>query len=162
MENSNGAGKEPKSWLRILLIGSLCLNLLVVGGVIGAALKWRGGVPKSDFGSYCGSAGMTAIVRAMDRNERAAVRDAFEASGFGRDFRRSTAREDVEGLIEILKSDPLDIEALKSKLVSRSEQLSKALETGNGILVDRIESLPLSERLRIAERISERHHRHKR
>ena len=161
MENSKNSSKRPKFWFRILLIGSLSLNLLIVGAAIGAAFKWRDGRPKSDIDAYCGSGGVAAIVRAMERSDRSAIREAFEAGGFGRDSRRATAQRDIDSLIELLKSDPLDLEGLESMLLARNEQLAKGLELGNGILVDRIASMPMDERMRLVERMTERRDRHK-
>ncbi|MDE0111114.1 MAG: periplasmic heavy metal sensor [Albidovulum sp.] len=161
MNNSNDERKVPRIWLRILLICSLSLNLLIVGAAIGAVFKWRGGPPRFEIAGNCGSGGMTAIVRAMERSERAAIRDAFEAGGFGRDFRRAATQDDIDGLIQILNSDPFDADGLKSILQVRSEQLAKELELGHGIIFDRISSMPEDQRRRLAERIEDkRDHRH--
>lgn len=156
MENSSEDRKVPRIWLRILLIGSLSLNLLIVGAAVGAAFKWRGGPPRFEIGDNCGSAGMTAIVRAMERSEKAAIRDAFEAGGFGRESRRAARQEDIDVLIELLKSDQFDTDGLKSVLFARSEQIAKGLELGHSFIVDRISSMPADQRRQLADRIAKK------
>ncbi|MDX5357907.1 MAG: periplasmic heavy metal sensor [Rhodobacterales bacterium] len=135
--------------MRWLLIGSLTLNLLVVGVVAGAALRFAGGdlpPPPRSIGFGPWSAG-------LDRDDHKALRKAFAATGH--DFRGEwrAERADREALVAALRTEPFDAEALRAIAQRMTERSQGRMELGQRLVLDHIEAMTPEQRKAFADRI---------
>jgi uncharacterized membrane protein len=95
---------------RIVLIGSLALNLLIIGVATGVALN--GGKPGA---GQRFDLTVNPLTRAMEGARSDAVRDALRNSGaFERDD-RSDMRRDMNALLATLRADEFDEVAFRTR-----------------------------------------------
>ena len=98
--------ETPKRRLPVLLIGSVILNSLLFGLLIGGGLRAQGSTPPPP------DRGERALVRGLERslpeNERAAVRDAMREAYRATRGERRTLRQARRSLREALAADPYD------------------------------------------------------
>ncbi|MEZ5755457.1 MAG: periplasmic heavy metal sensor [Paracoccaceae bacterium] len=137
--------------LRIALGVSVALNLLVAGLVAGAVL--RDGDPRArmvrdlDFGPF---------TEALSPRDREALRrDFLTRAPEMRDVRRQM-RADLGAFLQILRSDPLDAEALAGVLANQRERLSRRVDLGQDLLLERLSEMTREERLAFADRLERR------
>lgn len=137
--------------LRIALGVSVALNLLVAGLVAGALL--RDGDPRArmvrdlDFGPF---------TEALSPKDREALRrDFLTRAPEMRDVRRQM-RADLGAFLQILRSDPLDAEALAGVLANQRERLSRRVDLGQDLLLERLAGMTRDERLAFADRLERR------
>jgi len=143
--------------LRWLLVGSLTLNLLVVGAVVGTALRFAGGdrplagVDRSlGFGPWSGG---------LNREDFRALHNRFEQSG--RDLRsaRRDAAEDREALIAVLRADPFDPAALDVVAARMRARMLDRLDLGQALIRAHVVAMAPAARRAFADRL-ERHMHH--
>lgn len=140
-----GAGRG----LKVALAASLAVNLLILGLVAGAILGRDG----PDDVPGLRTLGLGPFALALDRDARAGVRDRLAADATPlRGDRRALGRSLV-ALQTALRADPFDRDLAEDAL-SRVRQSSEALQArGHGALLDELETLPLAERIAIADRL---------
>ncbi|MCF2869966.1 periplasmic heavy metal sensor [Octadecabacter sp. G9-8] len=141
---------KKRRWQRILLVGSLALNLAVVGVVAGVAF---GGGPKERMQRFDLTVG--PLTRAMDNDRREAVRDALRNSGAFRPADRNGIRSDMAAMLNTLRQDQFDEEAFRSALLRQRERL----QSGQVAVVDavtvQITDMSAQERAEFADRLEE-------
>lgn len=151
-EFPEAAGPEPGRarwplWARLLLAGSLALNLLFVGLAMG--IWWRVG----DHAGHdlAGPRGASALVFALEKSDRRTFwRDLRAVHGAER-----AARPDPAVLLDMLRADPPDLDALAAAVSAeaghrhaRQAQIQKAW-------LDRIAAMSAQERARYADRLEQ-------
>lgn len=144
--------KRQSGWgVKIALAISLALNLAIVGVVAGAVLGRDSG---DGPGPALRSLGLGPFAVALDREDRAALRERIEGSGVSlRDDRRAIghALRDVQAA---LTAEPFD-RALAEAALAQSRGLVVALqETGHTALLDLIEGMSAAERTELAEQLN--------
>ena len=98
-----------RRWTRWVLIGSLAMNVLVVGLVIGAAFRQPFQLPQT----LHSNGGMRALVRAMPDEARGALRDrARDRKEYSAALRKQS-RELGRELVEALRAEPFDMAAVR-------------------------------------------------
>ena len=97
---SRPAAPGTKPWLRVVLGLSLMLNLLIVGLVLGAVIRFGG--PGERPPPPTG----VAMFRALPSDDRRAMRDHLREALLPPSDRRSEA----EDLAEVLSADPLTVD----------------------------------------------------
>lgn len=137
--------------LRWLLIASLCLNVAVIGGVAGIALRSAGddkgghSAPRhSGFGPWSGG---------IAHEDRKALRQAFDATGY--DFRAEwrADRADREALVAALRAEPFS-EAAVSDVAARLQARALArMQFSDGVIRDYILAMTPEGRLAYADRL---------
>ena len=134
---------------------SLALNLLVVGIVVGAMFqgggKDRDGRPMGPARSVLGE----PFVRALEPSDRVALGREIIANRDQLSENRSVLRSRVERLLEQLREEEFDREAVSALL---SEQRSLAVnrqEVGEVLLLNRLEDMSVEERRAYADRLGE-------
>lgn len=137
--------------LRIALGISVALNLLVVGLVAGALL--RDGDPRArmvrdlDFGPF---------TEALSPRDREALRRSFVERAPGlRDVRREM-RGDLETFLNVLRSEPFDAAALQAVMDNQAGRMSRRIELGRELLLERLAAMPPAERAAFADRLEKR------
>ena len=149
-ETPDPPGKKRFAWGRVLLIGSLALNLLVVGLVAGALLS---GGPPGDRNPALRALGYGPFLQALPRADRAAMAEAFkEKAGSFRENRRELRRE-FDRFLELLRADPLDADALRAAIDRQRARISERQALGSALLVDRIVAMSAEDRAAYADKL---------
>lgn len=145
---------------RWLLIASLTLNLLVVGAVVGTALRVAGGgrmLPPAErslgFGPWSGG---------LDRDDYRALRRGFEQSG--RDPREGRAAEmaDRQALIAALRAEPFDPSTLDAIAARMQARTLERLDLGQRLIRAHVVAQSPEARRAIADRLERHMHRDQR
>ncbi len=140
--------KRRWPWLRILLIGSLALNLLVVGLVIGAALRFggpdRAHRPPPPMGA--------ALYRALPRDERRAFRKAMQEAPFNPSRNRQAQ---ARALADVLRATPFQPTALSEALAGHADERAAWQATVHAVWMDRVREMSDAERAAYADRVEE-------
>ncbi|MEO0829651.1 MAG: periplasmic heavy metal sensor [Pseudomonadota bacterium] len=141
-------------WLRVLLIGSLALNVLVIAAVVGLLLSGpptRGGsgdqaMRQLGFGPY-GRAFEDGHRREM---RRALVQDRRELRQSLRGLRRS-----MTDVVAVLRAEEFDPNTL-SALLTDQRQLTTVLQAlGHSLVVETLAGMSDEERRAYADRLEE-------
>ena len=135
-----------------LLIGSLALNLLVIGAAAGLYINW----PRHHYwhaDRFFGPAGLGSIARAFDDTDRHSL--GKEIASRTHDFRniRRKGQEQLHQLIAVLTEDPFDPDALDAQFVQQQELASSRLRQGHEIVAAKIKAMTREQRLDFADRL---------
>jgi len=138
-------------WLRLTLLGSLALNLLVIGAVAGAfvfggpehrALRDRGDpVP--------------VFIRALDPTDRRALRQDLLENLRDRARDRGGMIEDFRTSLAALRATPFDAEGFAALLGDQSARRAQRDAIGRAALAERIAAMSDAERAAYAARIED-------
>lgn len=139
---------------RWLLIGSLTLNLLVVGAVAGMALRFAGGdrmPPPTErslgFGPWSGG---------LEREDMRALRKGFDASGTDLRAAWREERADRAALFAVLRAEPFDPAELDAVAARMQARTLERLDLGQKLIRDHIVAMSPEARRAFADRL-ERH-----
>lgn len=132
--------------VKIALAISMALNLAVAGLAVGA---WLNGGPRDmprdmSFGPFSA---------ALDSDDRQAIRRALlDRMG---EFRasRAEARAEFTTLLETLRADPFDAQAMKSALAAIEVRNAQRLELGRNLIETRLIEMSDAERRAFADRL---------
>ncbi len=148
--NQTKVAPKARNWQRTILVGSLALNLMVVGIVAGVALKGGGPGSSQRFDLTVGP-----LTRAMDDTHRDAVRDALRDSGAFQRNDRTAMRADMAAMLQTLRADVFDQVAFRDALMRQRARL----QTGQSAVLDavaaQIEGMSVEERAAFAGRLEE-------
>ena len=144
-------------WGRLALAISLCVNLLIVGAAVGAALRF-------DHWNDRGHGGGMTIWRMMralpdEARDRAhdmaeARRDAYEAL---RDQRRDLRRRAAE----LIGAEPFDAAALTAAQAAYRQNRDARRAMVDALIVDLAAQLSAADRAALAESMAHRWRRHR-
>ena len=148
--------KSPRRWVRWLLIGSLALNLIVVGVVAGAA--WRFAGHGRDGGKAPPPIG-ALLYRDLDRDTRNALRSAVE--GDHESFRARRMAE-VVTVVTLLRADPFDPAALEGALQDHAARRSSFHQSVQVAWLSQVREMTAQERASYAADLEGRLARHDR
>lgn len=138
--------------LRWLLIGSLTLNLLVVGAMAGSALRFAGDRPPPPgerslaFGPWSGG---------LQREDYRALSKGFAASG--RDLRTAwrEEREDRAALVAGLRAEPFDPGVLDTLSARMRARALDRMDLGQSLIRDHILAMTPEARRAFADRLEQ-------
>lgn len=136
--------------IRVLLIGSLALNLLFGGMLLGAFLRPDGPV-MAPPPRPAAEAPLAALARALPPAERRAILgEARDRRGDrGRDQRETAASE----LAALLRADPFDPAAVSALIEEQARSVRESEAALRAALVERLGTMTPAERLALAERV---------
>lgn len=158
------AGKKLSgwNWTKLALIGSLSVNFLVLGLLGG--MWWSGGHHKS--GGQPASATAPLQIgpygRAFSKEDRAEMRRAFEQQRPKFRETRRAMRGFAKELAEALRADAFDRALVEDILARQMTQITMAQQSGQEIMLDRLEAMSPSERAAFADRLETGLNRRKR
>lgn len=137
-------------WMRWLLIGSLTVNLLVAGTLVGAMFDGGRGGPRGGITDI----GLGPFTEALSREDKAALRDAFVARvpNFRKDRRQD--RRDAAALLAQLQSQTLDEAALRATFEAQRARIAARVDVGQDLLIARIVAMSPEERAAFAARLA--------
>ncbi len=137
--------------MRYLLIGSLALNLLVLGIIGGAVIRGPGG-----FGGPRGvDLALGPIVEALAPEDRQAIRTQLRANDMLRQHPRQIREALATALQAALRAEPYDPAAIEAALSIQQNRLVAVQTAGQQVLVARIGLMTPQARLAFADRLQE-------
>lgn len=142
--------KTPRRWGRILLVASLALNLAVIGIVAGAVFMGgkKGGHQRFDLT-------VGPLTRAMEPEQRDAVREALRESGAFERGERSAIRVDVAVLTATLRADVFDETAFREALNRQRARLQTAQDAMLDAVAASVTDMTPKDRAAFADRLEE-------
>ncbi len=149
------ASKPTRSplWMRILLLASLAVNLLIVGVVVGTVTSSPGDPERGERLRGARDLAPPPFVLAIEREDRRALlrslREATDSEG--RD--RAQVRADLQSILEALRSDSFEPDAVRSLLGAERSRSRTRQEAGEDLLVDYLTALSPEERRAYADRL---------
>lgn len=141
---------KSKRLQRFVLVGSLALNLLIIGVAIGVA--FNGGKPGA---GQRFDLTVSPLTRAMEGERSDAVRDALRSSGAFERGVRSEMRRDMGALLETLRAETFDADAFRAVLMRQRDRLRVGQETVLGAVSAQIDDMNDTERAAFADRLEE-------
>lgn len=136
----------PGRWIRVALALSLALNLLVVGISVGAVLRGGPAPGGRDFG-------LGPLSEALSREDRKALRAAFLDRHPDIRAERRAIRAQFDDLLAVLRADPFDPTALDAALEAIAQRNSDLLDTGRGLVAERLKAMDAEDRAKFADRL---------
>lgn len=148
--------RPTRTWIRILLVVSLGLNLIIVGSLGGLVLSRvvhgpREPVRDLAFGPF---------TQALSPDDRRAMMRAFLAEAKGFRAERDQMRADFQSLIAALKADPYDPSVLEGVMTRQKARTDQWLALGQRLLMERLAAMTQAERSAFADRLSDDLSRH--
>lgn len=146
---------KPRRWMMPVFILSIAANLLVVGIVAGALLspdgpRKRGGEEQRSIRGVLGE----PFFRALPAEERRAMlRDVISNREKFRDG-REVLRDRVERFLAALRAETFDRSEAERLLGEQRNAASRRQDLGEKLLLDRLESMSLTEREAYADALS--------
>lgn len=145
------APEKPNRSLRIALIGSLIVNLLLVGLIAGSM---AGGRMHGD-GRDGPDVGFGPLTKALDREDRRALFKDFMSKAPDFQAERAASKADFLALADALRADPWDRTAVETILARQGQRGMERLERGRALLIDHIAAMSSADRAAFADRIIE-------
>lgn len=134
--------------LRVVLIVSLSLNLLIAGVLVGGVFAGRAGGPLGGFDASLG-----AFTRAMNSEDRAALRDAMQSRQELRPPRLAERRQVTVALLRALRSDPLDVSGIEAIFEAQQQRAIGGMVAGQEVLLERLIAASPEARAAYADRL---------
>lgn len=143
VDSDGQPGGGQRRWARPLLIGSLMLNLLLIGAIAGGfwAARHRG-----PHGLQRIEQGFIGYVKSLPKDRAQALLASSESSRQTFRAQRRELRERRAAALAVLEADALDKEKLRQALAGVGEAETTLERTGEGVFLDMIERLTPAER----------------
>lgn len=145
----NTSSSQTSRVTRGLLIGSLALNLLIIGGAVGfmaTAEKHRAPPPSSfSVGPFT-----QALKEEQRQNVRTNLKENMESR---RKTDRKEGRKAFSAFLTALRQDPFERESVVSALNAMDAQSKARRMEGTNALLDEIEKMTSEERAAYVERL---------
>mgnify|MGYP000011737315 CR=1 FL=1 len=145
------SGPNIPRWLKVVLAGSLALNLAVIGGVVGLALTFDGPPPDKDFRS--GAAG--AYIGAFDKSTRRELRERMRESFKGERPSREQFAANTRAFAALVRAEPLDVAALQAHLDAQTDRFEQGRKFGEQMLIQTLQTLDPAARAAYAARLEQ-------
>lgn len=147
---ANTEPKQPRKIWRIVLVLSLAMNLAVVGLVTGVGLRSANGKPPQNF-----ELGIGPLGQAMTMDERRNVGVRVRNDSRMKEFGRRGGGRHIESVIEALRAEPYDGQALEAALTLSSQQLVSIQEVAREAFAAEVSMMTDAQRLALADRLEE-------
>lgn len=152
-QGSNPVGKASSPvWMRVLLGGSLALNLLIAGLVGGAIVRY-GGVdglraPPRSMGA--------ALFRELPREDRRALRDRSNGMMMSKGMNMNHHERQMAEAMAVsaaVRAEPFDRDALSAILKEQAKQREKFQQSVHQAWLERVANMSSAERQAYAARL---------
>lgn len=149
MAQDNIKNPKKRRTMRILLIGSLALNLLVIGVVGGAVIGHsREDGKKAGYDKFG-----TPHVRALSSEDKRSVGKAIRTAYRKADIDRLDGRGIYQEMVQLLRNTPLDLVAFEATIYKLDNGAQLRREVAQSAFVARIVSMNDAERAAYADRL---------
>lgn len=147
--------------LRALLVGSLTLNLLVAGLVVGAMVfDGPGKGPHAGKDRHPERAhderfdpALGPFARALETEHRQAVVERLRREGGSRDESRAQIASELGDMISILREEPFDAARFQAVLDQQNARFAERGALGRRIVTEQLESMSAAERQGFADKL---------
>jgi len=139
---------KMKPWLRIVLAGSLALNLAVAGLAIGAVIRFR-----DDGGPKAGPPFGSMMFRELDPETRRSLRQ--KAGGDHGSF-HDRRRAEGAAILTLLRADPFEVEALTGFIEGQASSGRDFQKSVQQAWVARVGAMTVDERAAYADELQQR------
>lgn len=150
-KGNTGDGTGMSGAMRGLLVGSLALNLVVIGAVAGLLISGGGWHGRHHAPGIAAAGG--PLTRALDAQDRRAIarqmRDAYRDGRPGRAEQRAA----FDALIADLRKTPFERADVAAHMARMRGMLFGRLELAQGLLLDRLDGMTPDERAAFADRL---------
>lgn len=149
---SDEVNKQSPTWVRVLLVVSLTVNILIVGWATGTMIRLdntrdvRRGPP----------GGAADLIFALPQSHREALRQDLANSLGDRRNGASSPSQTHEQLQDILRAAPFDADALRAHLEHRQDRETQRLDAARESLIERLALMTDEERASYADRLMQR------
>ena len=134
-------------WMRILLAVSLALNLLIVGVVVGAVVRFGGGPPPRAGVDFA-----LPYVRALEPGDRRAIFREVRRGGAA--FDRDAKRARYAAVVAALRAEPLDRDALAALVSAQADAAKQMQGAAQEAWLNLVSDMDAAERAEYAERVA--------
>ncbi len=141
--------KTPR-WQKGLLVASLAMNLAVIGAVAGMAIKGGPDIRRAQYDLTVGP-----FTRAMEPRDRDAVRTALRNSEAFRPSDRTAIRMDMQALIDVLRAEQFDKNALRDAITRQRARLAVGQDAVLDAVTAQIDAMSTANRVAFADRLEE-------
>ena len=138
-------------WVRILLTGSLALNLLIIG-VVAGTLANRGGSER-DGSPRLRDAGLGPVAAILSSDQRESLRGQLRQHAGDLRKNRELMREDVLKILAALRAEVFDAAAFAQTLEAQRSTMSGRIEIGHRALLEATTSATPEQRADMADRL---------
>ena len=145
-------GKPMSRGLKVLLFGSLALNLLIVGVVAGLALS---GGPRKEARDARRDANGLVLVRALPREARAELRARFDGKRADHGSTAEGGPPTKEDILSALRASPFDSAAFAALVSRQTRSMAERGRLGQEALVEQITEMTDDERSAYADNVEE-------
>jgi uncharacterized membrane protein len=153
---TNATQAGTRTWVRILLAVSLTVNLLVLGLVIGAHLRYGADVRLDgppDGRSAMRDLGYAPFIDALPRDQRRALGHALRDRAGSFAMNREALARELAAILEVLRADPFTPDALTAVLDQQRARIDERARAGRELLMERIGAMSAAERQEFADRL---------
>jgi uncharacterized membrane protein len=145
-------GPRMKLWVRVILFASLALNLVVAGIVAGVIWRHVAGPAGDDRGPRIDKMSI-AYIRALDREDKRAIRDELRGRSPGRAALRAQMRDSFSAILDSLRADSFDRDALAAQMRAQFAIGADQRRRVRSLVLDRIAMMSLTDRRAFAARL---------
>ncbi|WP_299419305.1 periplasmic heavy metal sensor [uncultured Shimia sp.] len=142
---------KPRRLTRALLIGSLALNVLIIGVVGGAVFSLRGGSDKGPVSDRFGSPHIKALTFDDKREVGRAIRSTYRKSNV--DHRAD--HQHYKEALAVLRTSPLDEAVLRNLVMTLDQAGERRRAMARDVFLAKILSMSDAERADYADRLEE-------
>ena len=139
-----------RRWLRVLLVGSLAVNLLVAGLVVGA-VAGKFGPGRAPVGAR--DAALTYTLALTREDRRAIGRELRRANGAGQTSLRAARGPGYQEALSLLRATEFDAAAFEDVLARQFAASATRAETGRKALAAHVATMSAADRAAFADRL---------
>lgn len=138
-------------WTRAILIGSLVLNLVLLGAIAGAGISHRAMPDRRQTGD----AGLGLLYEALPRQEQRALRREVIPDLRDRAALRREIVADTRALLVAVRAEPFDRAAVAAALGRQRARATGFLDAGSTRMLDLLSEMPAVDRQAYADRLEQ-------
>ena len=124
-------------WTRAILIGSLVLNLVLLGAIAGAGLNHRMAPERR----VIGDAGLGLVYEALPAETKRALRREMLSNLRDRGEIRQAVVADTRAFLDALRSDPFARAAVERALGRQRDRAARMLQIGAERILDQLDAM---------------------
>ncbi|MGJ8585406.1 MAG: periplasmic heavy metal sensor [Marinosulfonomonas sp.] len=140
-----------RGWPRVLLFGSLAMNLLIVGLLAGAVL--RHGPERRERVAELRDFGLGPFGNAFTKSDRRAIGVAMKERAGDLRKNRDVFRQEFTLLLDALRATPFDAQAVQDSVVAQRLEIEARQDIGQQLVLERISAMSDEDRAKFADRL---------
>lgn len=143
--------QKPRRIARMALVGSLALNIALIGAIGGFAYKMQ----KTDAAPQRFLFDFGGVARVLDHDDRRAIGEKMRRNG-PRPVTRGNQSAHMEILAEALRAEPFDQNQFAELMSGLRKRSADIQDNAQSAFIAHLESMSVEERAEIADRLERR------